>query len=168
MFYGMNAWFLSSLALGALWWIAFAALPGWRRAKDGPAAFRASMARGGPAIALMLLGAVALGAAASEAEPDHKWAVGAAFLALALLVSIPLSLGPGAALRALAKAEPAPKSETESAPKSEAEVETAPQVEGSPPAVDPAEAAFRLWARIHFGRCVVASTGVFFFIWAAH
>lgn len=149
MFYGMNAWFLASLAMGALWWIAIAAVPAWRAmpAAQGAAAFRATMARGGPVIALMLAGAAALGLVAAEDDADLKWAVGAGFLTLSLAAAVYLAMGPGKKLRALAEKAEQPEGAAE---------------EGM------TRDLLRVWAIQHIGRCLVVTTGVFFFIWAAH
>ena len=150
MFYGMNAWFLSSLALGALWWIAAVSLPVWLRMEGRAAApaFSGVMRRGGPIIAAAMLIAVVLGFLAAEDDADYKWAVGAGFLLLALIFGVALAFGPAAKLDALAD-----PSEAQDDPASHEAL---------------VRAALRLWARLHLGRCLVASVGVFFFIWAAH
>ena len=150
MFYGMNAWFLASLALGALWWISIVSLPVWGRLEGRAAApaFTGAMRRGGPIIAVMLLASAGLGLAAASDDADLKWAVGAAFLLLAAGFGAVLALGPAAQLNALSD----PSEAQDDAEAHERAVRN----------------HLKIWARWHLARCMVASTGVFFFIWAAH
>lgn len=150
MFYGMNAWFLASLALGALWWISIVSLPVWGRLEGRAAApaFTGVMRRGGPIVAVMLLTAAGLGFAAASDDADLKWAVGAVFILLAVGFGVALAFGPAAQLQALADPSEA-----------QDDAETHQRA---------VRAHLRTWARWHLARCLIASTGVFFFIWAAH
>ena len=150
MFYGMNAWFLASLAVGALWWIAIVSVPVWARleGRAGAPAFDGAMRRGGPILAGLLAVAAGLGLAAAQDDADYKWAVGSGFLALALAASVAIALWPGRGLHALA--DPTEFQD---------DAETHQRA---------FRAGLALWSRLHLARCLIASTGVFFFIWAAH
>ncbi len=142
MFYGMNAWFLATLATGALWWVAGAALPAWLKLPPQQAAqaYVSSWSRGGPALALLALCSAGLGVAAAFAEPDPKWAVGAGFMAAAFVFTLVAMGAPGHALRDHAAADAGPDTHV----------------------------ILRRWGRLHLIRSLLASIGVFFFIWAAH
>ncbi len=137
MFYGMNAWFLATLVMGALWWVAIAAHPSWMKlpAEAGARAYVAAWSRGGPVLAVLTLFSVGLGFAAAGSEPDMKWAIGAGFMLSAFVFTLVFMAKPGHALR---------------------------------DAPADAHAVLRTWGRLHLIRCVLASVGVFFFIWAAH
>ena len=101
MFYGMNAWFLATLATGALWWVAIASLPAWRKLPREAAAkaYAAAWSRGGPVLALLAGGSAVLGVIAASDEPDQKWAIGAGFMAAAILFSLLFMSKTGHALR---------------------------------------------------------------------
>ncbi|MEL6317888.1 MAG: anthrone oxygenase family protein [Pseudomonadota bacterium] len=157
MFYGMNAWFLATLATGALWWVAGAAHPAWMRLPPRAAAqaYVSSWSRGGPALAVLALAAAGLGVAAAFAEPDPKWALGSAFMASAFVFTIVAMGAPGHKLRDLAKAP-------------DQGVREAAQEGAQEGAGGEALSVLRLWGRLHLIRSILASIGVFFFIWAAH
>ncbi|MEO1293057.1 MAG: anthrone oxygenase family protein, partial [Pseudomonadota bacterium] len=109
MFYGMNAWFLATLVLGALLWVAVASVPAWRRleAREGAQAYVSTWSRGGPALALMTVVAIALAGAASFDDADRRWAIGAVFLALALGFTFAAMAAPGHRLRDVAEGKAA-------------------------------------------------------------
>ncbi|MEL6978533.1 MAG: anthrone oxygenase family protein [Pseudomonadota bacterium] len=144
MFYGMNAWFLATLVAGALWWVAGAEAPSWRRlpARAGAQAYVSAWSRGGPALALLSLGASALGVAAALDTGDPLWAIAAATLFAAIPFTIVAMGGVGHALRDAA-ADAAP---------SEADVAR----------------LFKRWSQRHLIRCAIASLAVVLFIIAAH
>lgn len=146
MFYGMNAWFLATLAVGALWWVAGAAHPAWSKLEPraGAQAYVSSWSRGGPVLAIAALAAAALGVAAAFDDQDPYWAVGSGFLISAVVFTVLVMGKPGHALRDHAQAP--------------AEHDVSEQI----------RTTLRLWGRLHLLRSGLATIGVFFFIVAAH
>lgn len=142
MFYGMNAWFLATLVLGAHLWVAAISLPALRRAAPDLASkvFLSSWSRGAPVLTAVTTVSICLGVVASVDDSDFKWAVGSAFLALALLFAA-LFTHPLAG-RLLDAEAPLPHSET--------------------------VPLLLRWSRMHLARVALFGVGVFFFIWAAH
>lgn len=141
VFYGMNAWFLATLTVGALWWVALAGRPAWAKLDSASAAkcYVSTWSRGGPILALFAAASAALGAAAAVDDADLKWAYGAACMAGAILFTVLFMGRIGHALRDRAQ----------------------------DPSFD-VHGALRVWGRLHLVRTAMASLGVFFFIWAAH
>ncbi|MEM9726314.1 MAG: hypothetical protein AAF909_12765, partial [Pseudomonadota bacterium] len=115
MFYGLNAWFLATLVMGALWWVAGASVPSWRKLAplEGAQAYVSAWSRGGPALAALSLVAGGLGVAAAFSDNDVKWAIGAACMLGAIIYTIIFMGAPGHRLRDLAQQRDAAAAEAE-------------------------------------------------------
>ncbi|MCI4662374.1 MAG: hypothetical protein MRY63_11220 [Neomegalonema sp.] len=142
MFYGMNAWFLAALVMGALWWIAGAAVPSWRAAgAQLPQTAASAMRISGPVLWLMSAASAALAAIATVDDADHRWAIGAGLLLASLLLTL--------FMRPAWRSVTSPSAPEDSAPEHSA-------------------AALTRWSRLHILRSVLHSLGVVFYIMAAH